>query len=423
MSKFLSKEVLKGAILPALAIGESIISRGASPGTASLGVIESMNKSEEMARRRAIEEEETQRQREIDALNRQLKQAQLGSLKKISDPNNARKALLKKKLELAGTDRDKIEQALFEYQSEIEPSKALEYLRIQNKERRDAEKEEMRYKQQMQKEEKQREKEEKAFETEMKKEKRENISDRRDFRKDFVLDNRVRTYQEISGSFDRMKSVWESRPDKGDINGKKKRAAIDQAMITLYNKMLDPGSVVRESEFARTPENVPKINKVVGYFQQLQEGGAGITDADRKEIYDVAKQLYSSARDKYKEVLRTYYDDAEESEYDVNKIFPRRDIDILTEKDDQRQQELQKIFAGPETPTGITPSTIPVNTINSKIDIPNIDMPDTIQGISRSEIDEMTAFIRDNPADPRAKLISDRLRLLGVEVPNALQSR
>lgn len=71
--------------------------------------------------------------------------------------------------------------------------------------------------------------------------------------------------------------------------GQDNKLALDQALITMYNKLTDPNSVVRESEYARTPENLPWVNRISGAITKVQKGGAGLTDEDRKALVLGAK--------------------------------------------------------------------------------------------------------------------------------------
>ncbi len=67
--------------------------------------------------------------------------------------------------------------------------------------------------------------------------------------------------------------------------------AVDQALITLYNKLTDPSSVVRESEYARTAQNIPLINQIKGKFQKVLEGGAGLTQDERASLLKMARLM------------------------------------------------------------------------------------------------------------------------------------
>jgi len=76
----------------------------------------------------------------------------------------------------------------------------------------------------------------------------------------------------------------------------KKSAAGDTALITLFRKVLDPTSVVRESEFAQTAQGG-------GLLQQLEASTAGLlsgqklTDAQRQDIINTAKEFVNSANE------------------------------------------------------------------------------------------------------------------------------
>lgn len=67
--------------------------------------------------------------------------------------------------------------------------------------------------------------------------------------------------------------------------------AQSQAIVTAFNKILDPASVVRESEYARTPEGQSLINRIEGYTTKLAQGGAGLSEAELGNIKDTANAL------------------------------------------------------------------------------------------------------------------------------------
>jgi hypothetical protein len=73
--------------------------------------------------------------------------------------------------------------------------------------------------------------------------------------------------------------------------------AVDQALITLFNKLTDPSSVVRESEYARTAMNIPLINQIKGKVGKVMEGGAGLTSEERASLMKMAKLMQSGYMD------------------------------------------------------------------------------------------------------------------------------
>lgn len=84
--------------------------------------------------------------------------------------------------------------------------------------------------------------------------------------------------------------------------------ATDQTLIMVMNKMLDEDSVVRESEYARTPENLSFINRMKGKYGKLKEGGAGLTDEDRRALYDMIQDFRTISQRDF-EMTQSYYTD------------------------------------------------------------------------------------------------------------------
>ena len=74
------------------------------------------------------------------------------------------------------------------------------------------------------------------------------------------------------------------------------RSLNTQAIITSFNKILDPTSVVRESEYDRTAAGQSLIARLEGKVQNIAKGGAGVTPETLKEASDIAKQYLAGAR-------------------------------------------------------------------------------------------------------------------------------
>jgi hypothetical protein len=99
----------------------------------------------------------------------------------------------------------------------------------------------------------------------------------------------VKDFKTVRTQVGKMNRVWGEFKEKG----RKNFAAVDQALVIVFNKMLDPDSVVRESEFARTPEGIAVIGRAEGFFQRLRQGGVGLRNEDRDEIVRVANELFT----------------------------------------------------------------------------------------------------------------------------------
>jgi len=121
----------------------------------------------------------------------------------------------------------------------------------------------------------------------------------------------------------KMRSEFRSLPEVKDfttIEGQKQRldeamkvaksggslVAVDQSLITILNKMLDPASVVRESEYARTARDMALLSQIKGKIDKLTTGGAGLTDVERKAIYEMTNRFYSAAKSRYNDQVQYY---------------------------------------------------------------------------------------------------------------------
>lgn len=77
---------------------------------------------------------------------------------------------------------------------------------------------------------------------------------------------------------------------------KKNRSLQTQAIITSFNKILDPTSVVRESEYDRTSAGQSLLQRLEGKVNNIAQGGAGVTDATLKEASDIAKEYLKNSQ-------------------------------------------------------------------------------------------------------------------------------
>lgn len=96
--------------------------------------------------------------------------------------------------------------------------------------------------------------------------------------------------------------------------------AVDQALITFFNKATDPSSVVRESEYARTPENLSLVNRIKGKANKILEGGAGLTSDERTALRDMMQSFYKIYEKEYKFTVNNYKRMAKESGINPNLI-------------------------------------------------------------------------------------------------------
>ena len=136
----------------------------------------------------------------------------------------------------------------------------------------------------------------------------------------------------INAAVSRMDSVWDNylksekaREKAGpsnetEVQAKKRKGALDQALIISFNKMMDPGSVVRESEYARSEVGQGLVDTLVGKLIKLKEGGSGMTDAERQSMVEIAKQLQQGQDTLVQEKIKFYNSEAELSGIDPSRV-------------------------------------------------------------------------------------------------------
>jgi len=142
-------------------------------------------------------------------------------------------------------------------------------------------------------------------------------------RKEFQESPIYKNYQTVNSQFNSLKSAYSLslNPDN------ESRAASDQALIVTLNKMLDPTSVVRESEFSRTEVGVGLMNRIQSYLPKLKKGGQAISNTDRKAVYNMAEKLLQGSQeglnqhiDRYVNIAQQYGVDPKLILGDINKF-------------------------------------------------------------------------------------------------------
>jgi hypothetical protein len=104
---------------------------------------------------------------------------------------------------------------------------------------------------------------------------------------------RSKIYGELGSTFANIASSAKADSGPGDI-----------ALITSFMKMLDPGSVVRETEFATARDTAGLYSRLENALQKAQNGKF-LNEQQRKEYVDLAKQYLDSAQKKAGEEKRS----------------------------------------------------------------------------------------------------------------------
>lgn len=128
----------------------------------------------------------------------------------------------------------------------------------------------------------------------------------------------VQTYQAMRNSYERIRKSYEQAMGKeteGDSSG---AGLADIALLFGYMKLLDPGSVVREGEFA-TVQNSGGVGETVRNMYNQVLKGERLSAPRRKQILDAASDYYGEAAGNLSNVNTQYSGYAER--YGINPSF------------------------------------------------------------------------------------------------------
>jgi hypothetical protein len=100
--------------------------------------------------------------------------------------------------------------------------------------------------------------------------------------------SRTKAYGELGTIYSNIEASANAKTGPGDI-----------ALITGFQKMLDPGSVVRETEFATSRDTAGVVQRLLNESQKLQSGQLFALDSkQRQEYVNLAKQYLEAAQKK-----------------------------------------------------------------------------------------------------------------------------
>jgi len=106
----------------------------------------------------------------------------------------------------------------------------------------------------------------------------------------------------------------------------KANAVGDLAAATKIMKLLDPGSVVRESELAMAMQAGGLMDRVANYATNIMQG-TKLSPAQRKDFADLAQSLFSVSFDAFGEKRNQYRNLADQYGFNVNRVVgPEPDL-------------------------------------------------------------------------------------------------
>ena len=113
-------------------------------------------------------------------------------------------------------------------------------------------------------------------------------------KKDFEDQPEVKAFKEIRSAYDQVTTALKSPS-----------AANDLAAATKFMKMLDPGSVVRESELMMAMQASGKLDRVLNYANRIATGQV-LTPTQRADFAKSTEALFKAAENRYKPTQTKY---------------------------------------------------------------------------------------------------------------------
>lgn len=133
------------------------------------------------------------------------------------------------------------------------------------------------------------------------------IANETTIRKEFAA--QVKPYQDVISAYKRVESAASSPTAAGDLS-----------MIFAYMKMLDPGSVVREGEFANAQNAAGVPDQVVNMYNRIRTGQR-LNPSQRADFLAQAGKLKMNAESSYKQYERQYRSIAEQYKIPPERIL------------------------------------------------------------------------------------------------------
>jgi len=130
-------------------------------------------------------------------------------------------------------------------------------------------------------------------------------------------------------------------------SAKEPSAAGDLALIFNYMKILDPGSVVREGEFA-TAQNSGSVPDIIIAKYNKVKSGERLSPSIRADFVDRASKLYQGQEAQYKKVTNDYTNRAKSYGLDPNRI--------MTDYSIAESQNIPQVPQAPQTPQSVLPT-------------------------------------------------------------------
>lgn len=111
-----------------------------------------------------------------------------------------------------------------------------------------------------------------------------------------AIANQTAKFTDASKELQRQSNVLTQTWNRYASGEAKDLNATTQAIVTTFNKLLDPTSVVREAEYDRSASGQALLSTITGKLSAVIQGGPGLTPASLKELVDLGNLYAQNAQ-------------------------------------------------------------------------------------------------------------------------------
>lgn len=145
---------------------------------------------------------------------------------------------------------------------------------------------------------------------------KDDFKNERDLRNDFAGLPTTKAFKETQSAYDQIKVAIDKKSPAGDL-----------AAATKIMKILDPGSVVRESELGMAMQATGAMDRVSNYANMVVTGQK-LTPSQRKDFGELSAQLYGAAADRYNKSADEYQGVAKDYNLNADRVAKKAQEEI-----------------------------------------------------------------------------------------------
>lgn len=124
----------------------------------------------------------------------------------------------------------------------------------------------------------------------------------------------VKQFTDVQKSKQRIDLAMEEAKNSNNF------VVVDQALISSFNRLLEPDSVTMVSEYARTSSDAPLINQIRNSITAITKGGK-LGSEERAALSRLSDAIYNTSLGNYSRTIDFYEDISERNGFNINDVI------------------------------------------------------------------------------------------------------